>query len=68
MDKDLLTYTMRKANVSRERLCSELNMSPSSFSKKVNEKVDFKLGEVIGICDMLGIEDPRPIFFTPKVS
>lgn len=39
-----------------------------TFHRKMTGKTEFTLSEIKAVCDMLGIDDPRPIFFDGQVS
>ena len=68
MDKFKLFGIMDKRGVTQEKLCHDLNMSRSAFSRKCNGKSEFTLGEMNRIMEYLEIESPMGIFFVEKVS
>ena len=68
MNKALLKYTMDIHNVSVDELCAFIGISKSAFYKKINGKSEFTRGEIVKICQRLGLESPVDIFFAEKVS
>ena len=68
MDRYLLEAEIRRRGYTMERLSREIGISKSAFSKKINGKSEFTLGEIQRIVDVLGLESPIPIFFGTKVS
>ena len=63
MDKALLEYEMKKANVSAEELCKKMQISRSAFYRKCNGISEFTLAEIKQIVAILNIESPMAIFF-----
>lgn len=47
---------MKKKKISRVRLAEELGMGKSTLSQRFSGAREFKLSELIEICDILGIE------------
>lgn len=68
MDKALLEYEMKKKGIKIAEMCEILNMSRSAFYRKCNGISEFTLGEIQKIVEVLGLESPMEIFFSPKVS
>ncbi len=68
MDRYLLEAEIKRRGYTMERLSREIGISKSAFSKKINGKSEFTLGEIQRIVDVLGLESPIPIFFGTKVS
>ena len=73
MDYSLLrgrirTYFGSETNFVKELQNSGVEMSTGSFSNKINCKSPFNQTEIMGICDLLGIEiKENPLyFFTQK--
>ncbi len=47
------------------QVAQAIGVSRQTFSKKVNNLVDFKASEILALCDLLGIEEKdRYIFVT----
>ena len=68
MDRYLLEMEIKRRGYTMEKLSREIGISKSAFSKKINGKSEFTLGDIQQIVDVLGIESPVPIFFAGKVS
>lgn len=68
MDRYLLEAEIKRKGFTAERLSREIGISKSAFSKKINGKSEFTLGEIQRIVEVLGLESPLPIFFADKVS
>jgi len=68
MDRYLLEMEIKRRGFTMERLSQAIGISKSAFSKKINGKSEFTLGEIQRIVDVLGLESPIPIFFAGKVS
>ena len=67
-DKYRLFSIMNKLGITQAELCNDIKMSRSAFSKKCNGKSEFTWGEIVKICERLGLETPMGIFFVEKVS
>jgi hypothetical protein len=63
MNKALLEYEMKKANLSADEMCNRLHISRSAFYRKCNGISEFTLSEIKMIVSILGIESPMAIFF-----
>lgn len=68
MDVKALKAEIVKKGFTHARLSKEIGISKAAFSKKINGKSEFTLGEIQRIVDVLEIESPIPIFFASKVS
>ena len=68
MDAKALKAEIMKKGFTAERLSRAIGISKAAFSKKINGKSEFTLGEIQRIVDVLGLESPIPIFFAAKVS
>ena len=68
MDRYLLEMEIKRRGFTMERLSQAIGISKSAFSKKINGKSEFTLGEIQRIVDVLGLESPIPVFFAGKVS
>ena len=67
MNKALFKSEMVKNDITRAELAKELGIDYSSLTQKINGKRQFTVGEAMKICEVLHIEDPKPIFFTEDV-
>ena len=68
MDKRSLQAEIVKRGFTASSLSKAIGISKSAFSKKINGKSEFTLGEIQRIVEVLGLDSPIPIFFAPKVS
>ena len=64
MNTNILKGKMAEKGYTQEKLAKEVGISTNSMSRKLLGERQFRLGEVIKICDVLDIEDPREIFFS----
>lgn len=63
MDANKLKYEILKSGLSQSKLANMLRVDQKTLSNKVTGKTDFKLSEVIKICEILQIENPRDVFW-----
>lgn len=63
-DHSKLVGLMREKKVSQERLSKTMGISTTSLWKKIHNKTDFTATEIKTIMLTLGIEDPKPYFFS----
>lgn len=68
MDKQALQAAIVSQGFTAEKLSKAIGISKSAFSKKINGKSEFTLGEIQKIVEVLELESPIPIFFAHKVS
>lgn len=68
MNKTALQAEIMRKGFTAAKLSKEIGISKSAFSKKINGKSEFTLGEIQKMVDVLELESPIPIFFAPKVS
>ena len=68
MDYKALRAEIVKKGFTHAKLSAAIGISKAAFSKKINGKSEFTLGDIQQIVDVLGIESPVPIFFAGKVS
>ena len=68
MDKELLEYEMKKKKISIGEMCKKIGVSRSAFYRKCNGISEFTLSEITKICDLIGFDSAREIFFASKVS
>lgn len=55
---------MTEKGYTQEKLAKAVGISTNSMSRKLLGERQFRLGEVVKICEVLEIDDPRDIFFT----
>lgn len=58
-----LKMLLLEEKISQSKLAKSLGISEKSLSLKMNGKIDFWLHEVIQICSILKIENPKELFF-----
>lgn len=68
MDRYLLEYEIKCRGMTIQEVCKHIGMSPSTYYKKVRGVSEFTQSEIQKLIDLLEIDDPTPIFFSPKVS
>lgn len=68
MDKFLLEYEIKRNGLTVKQLCEAIGISTSAYYKKLKGVSEFTQGEIQSIISLLGVTDPTPIFFNPKVS
>jgi len=67
MNKNLLRGKMAERQITQSQLAYEMGMSKNSLNRKIQGKGEFRLAEVIGICEILRIKDPADIFFANEI-
>ena len=71
MNVNLLKGRMAEKQITQGALAAEIGISENSLSRKMLGKREFRLSEVISICEVLDIDNPKDIFFAsniPKVQ
>ena len=64
MNTNILKGRMVEKGFTQEKLAEAVGISTNSMSRKLLGERQFRLGEVVKICEVLEIDDPRDIFFT----
>lgn len=64
MNTNILKGRMVEKGFTQESLAKAVGISTNSMSRKLLGERQFRLGEVVRICEVLEIDDPRDIFFT----
>ena len=64
MNANMLRGKMAENGFTQEQLAKAVGISTNSLSRKLLGERQFRLGEVVKICEVLKIDDPRDIFFT----
>lgn len=67
MNVNLLRGRMAEKQVTQGLLAAEIGMSENSLSRKLSGKREFRLSEVVAICEKLEIDNPKEIFFNDKI-
>ncbi len=67
MNKYLLKGKIAEKNLTQCHLASQIGISESSLNRGIQGKREFRLSEVMAICEILGIENPISIFFDDNV-
>lgn len=62
MNRKLLRGKIAENEISQSELAKKIGISAQSLSRKLTGQREFKLSEVIRLCDTLKIEDPVKIF------
>lgn len=68
MDRYLLEYEIKRRGMTIQEVCKHIGMSLSTYYRKVRGTSEFTQSEIQKLLDLLEIDDPTPIFFSPKVS
>lgn len=58
---------MKEMGLSQKQTSNILGISTQSFNAKINNKTQFTLGEVISLCEILNIDNPKDYFFTKDI-
>lgn len=67
MNSNLLRGKMAEKQITQGALAAEIGISENSLSRKLLGKREFRLSEIISICKVLDIDNPKDIFFTQSV-
>lgn len=67
MQFNKLKGKMKEMGLSQEQVSNMLGISTQSFNAKINSRKQFTLGEVITLCDLLNIENPKEYFFAKDI-
>lgn len=62
-DSRKLRAIIIERGMTQSEVADKLNISRTSFNYKVNNKRAFNSDEMFKLCEILKIEDPKPIFF-----
>lgn len=68
INKKLLEEYMAKKNITYKELATELSMNVSTLYRKLNGPSDFYREEINQMCLILGIPDPKPVFFANIIA
>lgn len=67
MNANLLKGKIRERGETQETVAKAIGISPNSLSRKIAGKREFRLSEIIKLCDYLQLEDPECIFFDRNI-
>ncbi len=67
MNVNLLRGKIAESGMTQSELAKAIGISENSLSRKMQGKRDFRLVEVVEICDVLNIENPKEIFFNNDI-
>lgn len=67
MNANLLKGKMAENQINQAQLADAIGISENSLSRKLLGKREFRLSEVVNICEVLNIKNPRQIFFDLSV-
>ena len=67
MNVNRLKGKMAEKDITQASLAALIGISTNSLSRKMLGKREFRLSEVVDICKVLEIEDPKGIFFEESV-
>ncbi len=63
MNRELLKLKMSEKNLNQGQLASKIGICENSLSRKILGRREFRVSEVIAICEILDIKNPADIFF-----
>jgi len=68
-DYSRLKRRTKEAGLRQEDVGAAIGLTPSTYSRKLNNRAEFRQGEIEGICRLLqiGFQDIPGYFFAPKV-
>jgi DNA-binding Xre family transcriptional regulator len=67
VNANLLRGKMAEKQITQGALASKMGISENSLSRKLLGKREFRLSEVVDICSILEIDNPKHIFFNDDV-
>lgn len=67
MQRDLLRAAIAAQGLTQAKLAKLMGINEQSLSRKMLGKRDFRLSEVLQICEILRIDNPKEIFFTSRI-
>lgn len=65
-DTNRLKGAIMSAGYTQEKLAEKLNITATALNNKINNRSPFKASEVFQIAEILGIDNAKDIFYTPK--
>ena len=69
-DTEKLKKTIEEKGIRISFIVDKLGISPQAFYRKLQDRTDFKAGQMFTIVDILNLtdEEAREIFFAPDVE
>lgn len=67
MNANLLKGKIVESGMTQSELAKAIGISENSLSRKIQGKRDFRLIEVVEICNVLNIGNPKEIFFNDNI-
>lgn len=67
MNANLLRAKMAEKGETQKSVAKAMGISEVSLSRKIKGIREFRLSEVLSLCDLLCIDNPKPIFFDKTV-
>ena len=67
MNINLLKAKIAEKGETQKSVAAAIGISENSLSRKINGTREFRLSEVLRLCDFLNIDNPCSIFFTNSV-
>ena len=69
VNKRLLKAAIVESGMRQAEIAQRIGISYQSLSDKINNKTEFKVNEVIALCEVLDIADKREqIFFAKRID
>lgn len=63
MKREILKQRLSEQHLTQGQLASKIGICENSMSRKMRGKREFRISEVIAICNALQITNPSEIFF-----
>lgn len=57
IDTNKLSYFIKKSGLKKKYIADQLGICLSTFSRKLNNKVDFTISQIRLLCEILNIDD-----------
>ena len=67
VNANLLKAKIIESGETQKSVAKAIGISENSLSRKIKGKREFRLSEVLKLCDFLNIDNPCPIFFTNNI-
>jgi transcriptional regulator with XRE-family HTH domain len=67
MKREILKQKLSEQHLTQGQLASRIGICENSMSRKMRGKREFRVSEVIAICNVLQIANPSEVFFDDDV-
>jgi hypothetical protein len=67
-DRDKFNKQLKLSGLKSSYLAKKLGISKPAFWRRVIGQVEFKYSEMILLASLMGVDDPKVVFFSKKVS